>query len=308
MEQPLIKAIGLHRYFGEFCAVRDMAFDLNRGEILGLLGPNGAGKSTTLRMLSGALAPSAGDIWLSGINLKKHPRRAKKNLGYLPEVPPLYPELTVDEYLGYCAGLRGVAVHKRAGALQKVKGRCGLSDHGGRLIGNLSKGYRQRVGIAQAIVHEPGAIILDEPTSGLDPNQILEFRGLIRELGKHHGIILSTHILQEVKAVCDRVYIMNEGRLATSAPLEQLTRHEGGILLIRLGRPPALDAIGKLPGVCSAESLGEHRFRLELEDDATAGVIAERIVSSGWDLEELTSGTTELERIFTRHTTRETPL
>jgi len=307
MEQPLIKAIGLHRYFGEFCAVRDMAFDLKRGEILGLLGPNGAGKSTTLRMLSGALAPSAGDIWLSGINLKEHPRQAKKTLGYLPEVPPLYPELTVDEYLRYCAGLRGVAAHKRAAALQKVKGRCGLSDHGGRLIGNLSKGYRQRVGIAQAIVHEPGAIILDEPTSGLDPNQILEFRGLIRDLGKHHGIILSTHILQEVRAVCDRVFIMNEGRLATSAPLEQLTRHEGGSLLIRLGRPPAPEAIRELPGVCWVDTLGESRFRLELEDNATPGAIAGHIVSSGWDLEELTSGITELERIFTRHTTGEIP-
>jgi ABC-2 type transport system ATP-binding protein len=307
MEQPLIKAVGLCRYFGEFCAVRDLAFNLNRGEILGLLGPNGAGKSTTLRMLSGALAPSAGDIWLSGVNLRDHPRQAKKNLGYLPETPPLYPELTVDEYLGYCARLRGLAAPKCAVALQKVKGRCGLADHGGRLIGNLSKGYRQRAGIAQAIIHEPGAIILDEPTSGLDPNQIFEFRGLIRELGKHHGIILSTHILQEVKAVCDRVYIMNEGRLATSASMEQLARHADRNLLIRLGRPPALEAIRGLPGVCSVGVLGKSRFRLELEEDAAPGIIAERIVNSGWDLEELTSGITELEHIFTQHTTGEIP-
>ncbi|WP_256203576.1 MULTISPECIES: ABC transporter ATP-binding protein [unclassified Nitrosomonas] len=217
-----ISAHNLSRRFGNHIAVRRVDLELKRGEVLGLLGPNGAGKSTTMQMLTGNLAPTSGSVQICGIDLLKNPRKAKRYIGYLPENPPLYKELTVDEYLRFAARLHNVDLSRIDFVLTEVKQRCGLSDIGQRLISALSKGYQQRVGVAQAIIHQPEIIILDEPSVGLDPNQIREIRTLIRELGKSCSVILSTHILPEVESVCDRVQIMNQGVMVFSAALTEL--------------------------------------------------------------------------------------
>lgn len=217
-----ISAYNLSRKFGKHTAVHRVDLELKRGEVLGLLGPNGAGKSTTMQMLTGNLAPTSGSVQICGIDLLKNPREAKRYIGYLPENPPLYKELTVDEYLQFSARLHYVDLSRIDSVLAEVKQRCGLSDIGKRLISTLSKGYQQRVGIAQAIIHQPEVIILDEPSVGLDPNQIREIRILIRELGKSSSVILSTHILPEVESVCDRVQIMNQGVMVFSAALAEL--------------------------------------------------------------------------------------
>jgi len=223
MPTILIKASGIERYYGNFHAVKNLDFELHKGDILGFLGPNGAGKSTTMQIISGCLAPDAGQIQINGFDLTDEPTQAKQLLGYLPELPPLYKELTVDEYLSYTARLRKIPKAEISQSLEKSKSRCGLTTVGNKLISNLSKGYQQRVGIAQAIIHNPAVIILDEPTVGLDPIQIQEIRQLIIELGKDHGIILSTHILPEVQAVCNRVQIIRQGELVYHSDMKTLT-------------------------------------------------------------------------------------
>lgn len=222
MTKITVSTKDLSRSYGSRSAVRNIDFELRQGEVLGLLGPNGAGKTTTLQMLAGCLAPSSGSVEICGINLMEQPRAAKALLGYLPETPPLYRELTVDEYLRLAARLHRVPRNEIAEAVVKAKQRCGLSEVGKRLVGNLSKGYQQRVGIAQAIVHNPRVVILDEPTVGLDPIQIREIRSLIRELGGEHSVILSTHILPEVESVCDRIQIMNQGKLVFGGNMAEL--------------------------------------------------------------------------------------
>lgn len=208
-----LSAHDLIRQFGRYSAVRGVSLQLRRGEVLGLLGHNGAGKSTTLQMLSGALLADSGQVEICGFDLARQPARAKACIGYLPETPPLYRDMRVEDYLSFAAGLRLVPRKKIAGAVADAIRRCGLPTVGRKIIGNLSKGYQQRVGIAQAIIHNPEVIILDEPTVGLDPAQIRDIRALIRELGDAHSVILSTHLLSEVESICDRVEIMHEGRL-----------------------------------------------------------------------------------------------
>lgn len=214
-----LSAQNLCRNYGSHVAVHKVNLQLRRGEVLGLLGPNGAGKTTTMRMLTGNLAPSAGSVEICGIDLLDKPQEAKAHLGFLPEIPPLYQDMTVDEYLLFAARLHRVNKQTVQAVLDNVKQRCGLEDRGKHLIGNLSKGFQQRVGIAQAIIHDPDVIILDEPTVGLDPNQMREIRKLIRELGISSSVILSTHILSEVESVCDRVQIMHQGNMVLDETL-----------------------------------------------------------------------------------------
>jgi ABC-2 type transport system ATP-binding protein len=221
-DESLVQVSGLHKRYGAVHAVRGLDLTLRRGQILGLLGANGAGKTTTMAMLAGVLAPTAGSIRIAGHDLATRPMAAKARLGYLPETPPLYPELSVDEYLRHCATLRGVARTQLKAAVERSKMRCALGDSGARLLGNLSKGYRQRAGIAQAIVHDPELVILDEPTSGLDPAQLVDIRSLIRELGTQHAVVLSTHFLPEAQQVCDQVQIIHQGQFALSTPLDPL--------------------------------------------------------------------------------------
>jgi ABC-2 type transport system ATP-binding protein len=221
--EPLIAVDRVTRRFGPRSVVTDVSFSVSRGEILGFLGPNGAGKSTTMHMICGVLAMSSGGIRIAGHDIVESPTLAKQHLGYLPERPPLYTDQTVDEYLGYCARLRGVPRGRCRAVIESIQRRCGLDEVGHRLIANLSRGYQQRAGIAQALIHDPSVVILDEPTAGLDPNQIIEVRDLIREARRERAVILSTHILSEVRECCDRVAIMHEGNLVLDAEIGSIT-------------------------------------------------------------------------------------
>ncbi len=315
-ETSLIEVTQLTRRYGALTAVDNISFGLERGEVLGFLGPNGAGKSTTMQMLTGNLAPSSGRIRINGIDLLDAPQRAKAEIGYLPEQPPLYRELTVDEYLRYCARLHRVPRTRLAGALASAKRRCGLSNAGRRLIANLSKGYRQRVGIAQAIIHDPTVVILDEPTVGLDPIQIREIRDLIGELGSNHGVILSTHILPEVQSTCDRVQIINAGRLVFSDRLDALTGHARSTSIVAaLTHPPDDDTLGALEGVGRVDHLADGRIRLHAADGATdtdswarnlGTTLTERAADKGWGLYELTPEYRSLEQVFVDITSGDT--
>lgn len=303
----LIRVEHVWRYYAATCALSDVSFEVRRGEVLGFLGPNGAGKSTTMNILTGNLAPSRGRVWINGVDLLDEPKRAKRALGYLPEHPPLYRELTVDEYLDYCArlhGLRGSALRQ---ARDLAKQRCGLTAVGKRLIGNLSKGYQQRTGLAQALVHEPPVLILDEPTVGLDPLQMREMRALIRELGRERALILSSHILPEVQATCDRVLIIHQGRIMLSDSIEGLAqRMHSSSLRVAFRNAPQAEALSGIPGVQRAERLDEQAWRIYFEPPhSPAEAIMARAAQQGWGLIELTPERVSLEDVFMRITRTE---
>jgi gliding motility-associated transport system ATP-binding protein len=307
-KDTLVHAEHLTRYYGHTLAVDDVSFDLAKGEVLGFLGPNGAGKTTTMQLITGNLAPSAGRIEVRGIDLLDEPKRAKREIGYLPEQPPVYRELTVEEYLRYCARLNRIARGHIDRAIRTALERCGLDEVSHRLIGNLSKGYQQRVGIAQAIIHTPAVVILDEPTVGLDPIQIREIRALIRELGKEHGIILSTHILPEVQAVCNRVQIIHQGRLVFSdsiAGLEQQLKATS--LIAAFHAAPDMDALAMIPGVSHTEALPDNRVRIHFTDMNPSESLIEQAVAGGWRLHELSLERRTLEQIFIALTCSELP-
>jgi ABC-2 type transport system ATP-binding protein len=216
----MIEVLGLVKRFGDNAALDGVTFRVERGEIVGFLGPNGAGKSTTLRILSTFLTQDAGEARVAGFDVLRKPMDVRRRIGYLPEHPPLDLDHTVSEYLGFCAALRGVPRKGRRAAVASVTERCGLAQVAGRLIGNLSKGFRQRVGLAQALVHQPSVIVLDEPTIGLDPHQIREIRNLIRSLAGDHTVLLSSHILPEVAMTCSRVVVIHRGRVAADVPVD----------------------------------------------------------------------------------------
>jgi len=292
----LVRVTDLCRRFGAQPALRDVNLTLERGEVLGLLGPNGAGKTTCLRILSGNLAPTSGRVEIAGLDLSRHPIPAKRRLGYLPERPPLYPELRVDEYLTYCARLRRLPSARVRAAVTEAKRRCGLEDAGRRPIAKLSKGFRQRLGIAQAIVHRPSLLILDEPTEGLDPIQIREMRSLVRELATDSGVIFSSHILPEVQAVCDRVAILHHGRVvySNSATPDQ----EGLLWRVRLDPPAEVAALEALSCVEEARVLRDDRYRVSLRDGFSSVDLARALVEAGLGLRELTAERSDLERVF----------
>lgn len=296
----LISVESLYRYYGEYCAVHDLDLELRQGEVLGLLGPNGAGKSTTMSILSGNLAPSSGRVRIDGVDILDEPGAAKSALGYLPELPPVYTELTVDEYLDYAAGLHRVPRTARRAARELAKERCGLADTGRRLVGNLSKGYQQRVGIAQSIIHNPKVVILDEPTVGLDPIQIRGIRDLIAELGREHSVILSTHILPEVQAACSRVAIIHEGRLVFEEDMTRLDerlRATGFVLTLAGDGDPR--ALRDLPGVTGVEVLDARRMRILHPPGASpASEVARIAVERGWGVLELAPERRTLEQVF----------
>ncbi|HEX4984724.1 MAG TPA: ATP-binding cassette domain-containing protein [Burkholderiales bacterium] len=304
---PTVSARALSRSYGANRAVREVSLELRRGEVLGLLGPNGAGKTTTMQMLTGNLAPSSGEIDICGIDIVEKPTQAKARIGYLPEVPPLYRELTVDEYLRMAGRLHRVAKKALAQAMRSAKDRCGLSDMGGRLIGSLSKGYQQRVGIAQAILHEPDVIILDEPTVGLDPNQIREIRALIKDLGRDHSLILSTHILPEVEAVCDRVQILHRGEVVFNDSIVALKQFRGGqALQVGLRRPPAPGEIGSVAGGAAVEAVGANLFRVHPQGGADpTDALVRASVEHDWGLFQLQPAQASLEEVFVQLTQRE---
>ena len=288
----------LYRFYGTRCAVKDISFSLSRGEVLGFLGPNGAGKSSTMKMLSGNLSPSRGSIRIQGFDILAKPKSAKALLGYLPEQPPLYDELTVDEYLSLCAALHRVATGKRNTAVSRAKERCGLSGNGKRLIANLSKGFRQRVGIAQAIIHQPPLVILDEPTVGLDPIQIQEIRTLIRELAQDHGVILCSHILSEIQSTCDRIQIINQGELVYSADMGQL-KSQANRIIAAFDNPPAMADLEQIATAAHIRRLEDGRFEFsDFPDQDWLDAIMAEAVRHDWKLRELSPINESLEQIF----------
>jgi ABC-2 type transport system ATP-binding protein len=296
----LVRVEAISRYYGDHCAVHNLSFTVQRGEVLGFLGPNGAGKTTTMQILCGVLAATGGSVSIAGYDIVDQPFPAKRHLGFLPERPPLYREVLVDEYLSYCAALRRLPRTRRRDAVADAKQRCGLQEQGGRLIANLSKGYQQRVGIAQAIIHAPDVVVLDEPTSGLDPNQIVEIRALIRELSRDRSVILSTHILPEVQSTCDRVLIINHGRLVLDEALNSLRRDQSlQYLHIALQHPPAVAELGELDGVTGVTPLDTQRFRLSCRRDSnTAAALARTAAQRDWGLYELIPQADSLEETF----------
>ncbi len=293
----LLKAKNLIRNYADYRAVDDVSITLNSGDILGLLGPNGAGKTTTMSMLTGNLAPSAGSVMIKGIDLLDDPKQAKQNIGYLPEQPPVYRDQTVDEYLRYCARLHNIRNKQVAEAVDKARERTGLIDTGKRIIGNLSKGYQQRVGIAQAIIHEPDVIILDEPTVGLDPIQIREIRELIRELGTQHGVILSTHILPEVQTVCNRINILYQGKIAYDDAYA--TAESEAQLIVRFNSNPDIESLDAIDGVTEIEQIDDGRYTItHTADSYPANAIATLAIEQQWGLLELTPAAPGLEQVF----------
>ena len=290
----------LTRCYGTVRAVDAVSFTVQRGQILGFLGTNGAGKSTTLRMLAGVLAPDGGRILINGIDLLDQPLQAKRQLGYLPEQPPLYPELTVNEQLLYSANLHGLKGAASRKAVANMQQRCGLNEVGGRLIRHLSKGYQQRVAIAQAVLHEPPLLILDEPTSGLDPLQSQQIQQLILELGQECGVLMSSHRIGEIQSLCTHVQIMRAGRLIYAAALADLQDHtQSTRLRISLDNPPLLSRLLALPKVEHVEILAVGRFRIHHTPGANLSPsILEYASSENWGLWELTPEQITVEQVF----------
>ena len=295
----MIEAMGLTMVYGPVVAAKDISFTVRPGEIMGLLGPNGAGKSTVLKILATQIVPTAGEARISGVDVLKDPQGARANLGFLPENAPLYDQMEVGEYLSFVAEAR-VSPERRPGRIAWVKERCGLEEVWFTPIAELSKGYRQRVGLAQALIHDPPCLILDEPTSGLDPLQIVEIRRLIRELSAEKAIIFSTHILQEVKALADWVSIINEGQLVAQGKLSELAREasEETVLLVKTDRPfRKLFELGGLKVEDLGQKEGSYLYRVSFSGDKE-GLITQAACAEGVSLLSLERESEDLERIF----------
>ena len=303
----MIEVQGLTKRYGDRVAVDHITFNVKKGEILGFLGPNGAGKTTTMRMLTCFLPPDEGGAHICGYNIFENPKEVKKNIGYLPEFPPLYEEFLVASYLDHVARLKSIPSKKRKEAVDIAMEKCGLVDVRGRLIANLSRGYKQRVGLAQALVHDPAVLILDEPTVGLDPNQIREIRELIKNLKGDHTVILSTHILPEVSIVCDRIAIIHQGKIVAvdtydnlSSKLSQKNRI---IVHVKKKTDVVKEELQKLKGVKKVEESGALFYiESDINNEDIREKISELVVTKGWGLLELKPEKMSLEDIFTRLT------
>ena len=307
MTNLTVEASELTRIYGGREAVSNVSFNLTQGQVLGFLGPNGAGKSTTMKMLTGNLAPSAGSVKICGIDMIENPKEAKALIGYLPEMRPLYKEFTVDEYLTIAARLHKVASRNIKKAVDSAKERCGLTHMSKRLIENLSNGYQQRVGIAQAIIHNPMVVILDEPTVGLDPIQIRDIRTLIKQIGQEHSVIVSTHILPEVEMVCDHVQIIDKGKLVFNGGIDVLKRQRiGNKLLIGFNKMPAIADLIKIEGISEAEVTDNNMMRVRFAEGATPHEnIVLTAVKNGWGLYQIAPDQTSLEDVFVQLTYQE---
>lgn len=312
----MIEVSGLFKSYGPIQAIHDINFKVKKGEVVGFLGPNGAGKSTTMKIITGSMAPSGGSVRVAGFDVFEDPIEVKKRIGYLPENPPVYGDMSVESYLKFVAKLKGVEASRVKAQVEKSIEKTDLGSVRRRLIQNLSKGYRQRVGIAQALVSDPEVLILDEPTSGLDPRQVAEVRALIKELKGEHTIILSTHILPEVQAMCERIIIINRGHIVAQDSLDGLSTRMAGAtqVKIKVARPSGEveKSLQAIPGV-SALVKSEHGYAMAIAsggaaDGATDGVverIAEAAVQSRAGLLELRRESADLEEIFLKLTTSE---
>ena len=306
----MIEVENLTRYYGTRRAINNLSFQIEKGEVVGFLGPNGAGKSTTMNIISCILSASSGSVKINGFDTFEQSLEIRKVIGYLPETPPLYPDMVVTDYLNFSAGIRGVDAKKTSAAVQRVLEKCSLKDVGHRIIGRLSKGYQQRVGLAQAMVHDPEILILDEPTIGLDPIQIIEIRKLIQELAAEHTIILSSHILPEITQICKRVIIINEGEIAAVDSLGGLTaslrKSERLSLTVRNPEGNVLEELKKLDQVISTTKGEDNQYFIEcklrsnLQDD-----IAKLALTNQWGIVELKPVSMTLEDIFLKLTLEE---
>jgi ABC-2 type transport system ATP-binding protein len=310
----MIEVQQLTKRYGPTLAVSDVSFEAKQGEILGFLGPNGAGKTTTMRILTGYLPPSEGTARVAGFDVVDEPLEVKKRVGYLPELPPVYTDMTVAEYLTFVAKIKGVARSNVRKRVEDISEKCAVANVKNRQIGKLSKGYRQRVGLAQALIHNPEVLVLDEPTAGLDPKQIIETRELIRSLAGQHTVILSTHILPEASKTCERVVVINAGRVVAEGKPEELTRRLQGfetVLVTAEGPAEAIKAkLERVDGVNLVELHGEPEGRATFEVHAEKGrdvraELARAVVESQWRLYELRATGLSLEDIFLKLTTQD---
>ncbi|MBM2825320.1 MAG: transporter protein [Dehalococcoidales bacterium] len=305
----MIRVENLTKYYGKRLAVDNISFNVAKGEIVGFLGPNAAGKTTTMRIITGFLAPTSGDVWIADNHVLDHPLEARRHIGYLPEAVPLYTDMTVRSYLSFCARIRGIDRNRLKSRLDEVIEICHLEEYRDSIIGKLSKGFRQRVGVAQAIIHEPEVLILDEPTIGIDPIQVAMTRQLIKGLGKEHTILISSHILPEVSMICERVIIIHEGHIVAEDRIENLSSIISGGKRIRLEiEGPPEKVIERLHGIDGVLRVGyeDHYYIVEcpVERDLR-GQITEAIVQAGWTLLSLEAMEMSLEDIFLKLTAEE---
>jgi ABC-2 type transport system ATP-binding protein len=310
----MIEVENLTKRYGPTLAVSDVTFEVQKGEILGFLGPNGAGKTTTMRVITGYLPPSEGRVRVAGYDVVEEPLEAKRRTGYLPESPPVYPDMTVTEYLAFVGRIKGIPRRELKSRLEEVSEKCAVTDVMNRQIGKLSKGYRQRVGLAQALIHNPEVLVLDEPTAGLDPKQIIETRQLIKGLAGRHTVILSTHILPEAAKTCQRVVVINAGKIVAVGTPDELTRRLQGFETILLAvEGPAADVKDKLQRVEGVNLVEPHdtsdgRVTYEVHAEKGKDVRAElarAVVESQWKLYELRTSGLSLEDIFLKLTTKD---
>ncbi len=308
----MIQVSHLTKFYGPRAAVNDLTFEVKKGEIVGFLGPNGAGKSTTMKILTGFMPASSGSAKIAGYDVFASPLEVKRNIGFLPENPPVYPEMQVQDYLQFAAELHQVPREKLRTAVDHALTKTSLGDVRHRLIGNLSKGFRQRVGLAQALVHNPAILILDEPTVGLDPKQIIEIRELIKGLGGEHTVILSSHILPEVTATCERIIVISKGRIVAEDTIDQLTtRIKKGViysLVVKNPDPTGVAAIRNIPGIHTVTQAGP---KLVIEVQSGTNEIRDQIIETAVKKEmgvlEFSAEKVSLEEIFLQLTTIETP-
>jgi ABC-2 type transport system ATP-binding protein len=301
MQDSLVRVENLsHRYSVQW-AVKDVSFEIPGKGIYGLLGSNGAGKSTTMNIMSGVLKQTQGNVFIKGVNLSKDPIEAKTQIGFLPQEPPLYTDMTVAEYLTNCAYLRMIDLKEIKASVEEVMEKCAITHFKKRLIRNLSGGYRQRVGISQAIIHKPAFIILDEPTNGLDPNQIVEIRKLIKEIAKERAVLLSTHILTEVHAICDYILMIEQGKLVFSGKTEEFDNYlTPNSIFVRLLEMPSVDDLMKcIEGIENVEELGGPNYRLKFSNlnGVTESIVRES-VKNNWRMDEIRAEKNSLNDVF----------
>ena len=301
MEQSILKVENLsHRYSVQW-AIRDINFEITQNGVYGLLGSNGAGKSTTMNIICGVLKQTEGNVFIKGIDMRDNPVEAKRHIGFLPQKPPLHTDLTVEEYLTYCARLRQIARAEEGKVVDEVLARCGISHFRKRLIHNLSGGYQQRVGIAQAIIHRPDFVVLDEPTNGLDPNQILEIRHLIKAIAEECTVVLSTHILSEVQATCNYIRMIGQGTLVFSGTVDEFDNYIlPNTVFAKLVAAPPIEELKQLPGVVDVDELGGSNYRLRFSDSPQEMIerVVQTSVAKDWRLTEVRLEKSSLDDIF----------
>ena len=300
MGEPIVKVENLsHRYTSQW-AIKNINFEIKERGVVGLLGSNGAGKSTTMNIICGVLNQTEGEVYINGISFRENPVEAKKHIGFLPQKPPLYGDLTVDEYLVYCANLRLMDKSAVRQAVDKAKERCGITHFSNRLIRNLSGGYQQRVGIAQAIVHNPKFVVLDEPTNGLDPNQILEIRELIKEIAKDHSILLSTHILSEVQATCEYIRMIEHGNVVFTGTMDEFNNYiKPDSFIVYMDKKVSTEELTAIEGINKVETLENNKYRFHFEGGReTMQRLLQTGVEKGWGISEMTLEKSSLDEVF----------